>query len=42
MNLFKELLVEIKKNPLETIGSFVFITMLFGLFYVSIWIGCPC
>ena len=31
-----------KSEILEVIGSVVFLTALFGFFYVAIWIGCPC
>ena len=26
----------------EVVGSVVFLTTLFGLLYVALWIGCPC
>jgi len=31
-----------KSELVEVVGSVVFLTTLFGLLYVALWIGCPC
>ncbi len=31
-----------KSELTEVIGSVLFLTTLFGLLYIALWIGCPC
>ncbi len=42
MKELKEMIGYIKENPIETISSVLFLTTLFTVFYVSLWIFCPC
>jgi len=38
----KEAIQAIKDNPMEAVKTIVFLTLVFGLLYVSLWVGCPC
>jgi hypothetical protein len=42
MNLLKETIQFIKEDPIEFFGSILLLTTIFGLFYVSMWVFCPC
>ena len=42
VEMFKELKKEFKNNPKEVINGVLFLTSLFGLYYLSIWVMCPC
>jgi hypothetical protein len=40
--LFTEAFQEAKQDPTEFFGSLAVLTMIFTLFYVAIWVVCPC
>ncbi len=40
--MLQEIITFLKEDPIEFVGSMLFLTTLFGLFYIAIWIGCPC
>ncbi len=38
LNLLKEIINLVKEDPAETLGSLFTICLIFGMFYVSMWI----
>ena len=42
MKLLKEAIQLIKEDPIEFFGSMGLLITIFGLFYISMWVFCPC